>query len=87
MYSKQARLATEVSTLKFTKYSFVIYFISIILGGPNRRHLSCKMSLVVISKERQLYYSQAILVNDNKPLGSNFSAALKSLSAFSKSFM
>ena len=33
MYSKQARLALEVSTLKFMKYSFVIYIISIILGG------------------------------------------------------
>ena len=33
MYSKQARLASEVSTLKFMKYSFVIYIISIILGG------------------------------------------------------
>lgn len=60
---------------------------SIIFGGPNRRHLSRKNFLVVISKGRWLYYSQAILVNDNKPLGSKFSAALKSLSAFSKSFM
>ena len=52
MYSKQARLASEVSTLKFMKYSFVIYIISIILvgvgGGANRRHLSCKMSLLQV---------------------------------------
>ena len=36
MYSKQARLASEVSTLKFMKYSFVIYIISIILGGGGK---------------------------------------------------
>ena len=58
MYSKQARLASEVSTLKFMKYSFVIYIISIILGGggANRRHLSCKMSLL------QVFFFFSILV-------------------------